>query len=89
MTPFGPHWTSSRSHLSYPLAWHVHVPAIKLDAVVTATVSNQEIVDALDPYSTYWEGSGRLTGTLAGAPIRGQAYTELAGYAQPRQGAAH
>jgi hypothetical protein len=42
------------------------------------------MVDLLDPYSTYWEGSGRLTGTLAGKPIRGMTYTELTGYAQQR-----
>jgi predicted secreted hydrolase len=88
MVPLGPTWTSPRSHLSYALAWHVQVPAIKLDAVVTAAVPNQELVDSLDPYSTYWEGSGRLTGTLAGRPIRGRTYTELAGYAQPRHGTA-
>lgn len=85
MAPLGPTWTSPRSHLTYPLSWHVIVPAIKLDAVVTATVPNQEMVDTLDPYSTYWEGSGRLSGTLAGKPIHGNTYTELAGYAQSGQ----
>jgi predicted secreted hydrolase len=83
MTPAGRAWKSPRSHLSYPLVWHLEVPAIKLDAMVTATVANQEMVDQLDPSSTYWEGSGRLTGTLAGMPIRGMTYTELAGYGQP------
>jgi predicted secreted hydrolase len=85
MASLAPTWTSPRSHLTFPLSWHVTVPAIKLDAVVTATVPNQELVDTLDPYSTYWEGSGTLSGTLAGAPIRGKAYTELAGYAQTGQ----
>lgn len=81
MTPLARTWTSPRSHIIYPQSWRVQVPAIGLDATVTSTVSDQEMVDQIDPYSTYWEGSGRLTGTLAGKPISGQTYTELAGYA--------
>ncbi|HEY8285654.1 MAG TPA: carotenoid 1,2-hydratase [Chloroflexota bacterium] len=80
MTSLGRPWTSPRSHITYPLAWKIAVPAIGLKAVVTSSVPNQEIVDQVDPYSTYWEGSGRLSGTLQGKPISGFTYTELAGY---------
>jgi predicted secreted hydrolase len=80
MTPLGQTWTSPRTHIIYPLAWKVKVPAIGLDAVVTTSVPNQEMVDPLEPFSTYWEGSGRIVGTLHGRPISGLTYTELAGY---------
>jgi predicted secreted hydrolase len=80
MTPLAQTWTSPRTHITYPLAWKVQVPAIGLDAVVTTTVPNQEMVDPVEPFSTYWEGSGRIVGTLRGKPISGLTYTELAGY---------
>lgn len=80
MIPSAPTWTSPRSHIRYPLRWRVQIPSIRLDAMVTTTVPNQEMVDQLDPFSTYWEGSSHLSGTLAGKRITGQTYTELAGY---------
>ncbi|HXT37818.1 MAG TPA: lipocalin-like domain-containing protein [Chloroflexota bacterium] len=80
MTPLGRRWTSPRSHITYPTSWKIAVPAIGLKAVVTTSVPNQEVVDQVDPFSTYWEGSGRLSGTLRGKPISGLTYTELAGY---------
>jgi predicted secreted hydrolase len=80
MTPLAQIWTSPRTHIKYPLAWKVKVPAIGLDAMVTTSVPNQEMADPVEPFSTYWEGSGRIVGTLHGKPISGLTYTELAGY---------
>jgi predicted secreted hydrolase len=80
MTPLRQTWTSPRSHITYPIAWNVTVPAIGLEAVVTTSVPQQELFDPVEPFSTYWEGSGRLVGTLGGKPISGLTYTELAGY---------
>jgi predicted secreted hydrolase len=80
MTALAQTWTSPRTHIKYPLAWKVQVPAIGLNAVVTTSVPNQEMVDPVEPFSTYWEGSGRIVGTLQGKPISGLTYTELAGY---------
>ena len=80
MAPFQPSWTSPASKNTYPLAWHVRVPVIGLDATVQATVPGQEMVDSLFSGGAYWEGSGRLSGALHGKPIGGLVYTELAGY---------
>jgi predicted secreted hydrolase len=80
MTPLRQTWTSPRSHITYPIAWKVTVPAIGLEAVVSTAVPQQELFDPVEPFSTYWEGSGRLEGTLRGKPISGLTYTELAGY---------
>lgn len=80
MTPLQPSWKSPASKNNYPLAWHVRVPTLGLDATVQAVVPGQEMVDSLFSEGAYWEGSGRLHGTLRGKPISGLAYTELAGY---------
>jgi predicted secreted hydrolase len=81
MAPMNHFWTSPRTKTKYPQGWHVKVPAIGLDAVVTPTLPNQEVVDPLSLGPTYWEGSCRLSGTLKGKPISGLTYTELVGYA--------
>jgi len=80
MAPLGRSWTSPRSHITYPTVWKVSVPAIGLIATVNASLPSQEMVDQVDPFSTYWEGSGSLAGALRGKPISGLVYTELAGY---------
>jgi predicted secreted hydrolase len=80
MVPLNRFWTSPITNVRYPQGWHVRVPAIGLDAQVLPTVPNQEMVDPLSIGPTYWEGSGRLTGTLHGKPITGLTYTELVGY---------
>lgn len=80
MVPAHFSWTSPVTKVKYPQGWHVKVPAIGLDAEVLPTVPNQEVVDPLSLGPTYWEGSGRLTGTLHGKPITGLTYTELVGY---------
>jgi predicted secreted hydrolase len=79
MSPLARTWRSPDGTV-YPLDWRVRVPAIGLDTVVRATVPGQEMVDQLLAESTYWEGSGRLSGMLAGRPISGLTFTELTGY---------
>lgn len=82
MAPLGPTWTSPVTHTRYPQGWHVVVPSLGLDATVLPTIAQQEMVDPFNLAPTYWEGSCTLVGTLHGAPISGNAYTELVGYAQ-------
>lgn len=80
MIPLGRTWTSPRTGTRYPAAWRVQVPAIGLDAVVTPTVPNQEMIDSAGLVSSYWEGSCTLVGTLNGRPVTAETYTELVGY---------
>lgn len=79
MIPLNRHWTSPRTGTTYPMGWRVEVPALGLAATVLPVMPNQEMVDPLGE-ATYWEGSGRLTGTLSGKPMTGMTYTELVGY---------
>ncbi|HWE62813.1 MAG TPA: lipocalin-like domain-containing protein [Chloroflexota bacterium] len=80
MSPLNRHWRSAATGTLYPAGWHVQVPVIGLDGIVLPTVPDQEMVDRSFEHVSYWEGSGRLTGTLSGAPITGLTYTELVGY---------
>jgi hypothetical protein len=51
-----------------------------LNAIVTSTLPNQEMVEPRHFGPSYWEGSGTLRGTLRGQPITGLTYTEMVGY---------
>jgi len=43
----------------------------------------QELVTERSTRVTYWEGAVRVSGDAGGAPIAGQGYVELTGYARP------
>jgi len=78
-------WKSAASGVTYPAAWRVRVPRLKLDVVVRPTVADQEMTDTgfLGFRKSYWEGSCTVTGTRDGRPVSGKAYTELTGYDTP------
>lgn len=80
MEPIGGVWRSPTTHTAFPAAWRVRVPQIGLDAIVMPTVADQEMYDRAISGSSYFEGSGRLVGTLRGRAVKGLTYTELAGY---------
>ena len=44
---------------------------------------DQELVTAQSTGVAYWEGAVAISGSVSGAPISGQGYVELTGYAQP------
>ncbi len=70
------YWTSGRTHVTYPLAWRLSIPAQGLALSVQPYLEDQEIDRAV----RYWEGAVRISGTANEAPITGQGYLELAGY---------
>lgn len=78
-------WRSPTTGVLYPSAWHVRIPALRLDVYVVPAVQNQELTyagPAADYLGddTYWEGECVLAGTHAGTPVVGTTYTELEGY---------
>ncbi len=80
------HWRSPVTHTVYPSLWRVRVPALRLDVTVRPTIHGQEVIDrfAVNGWLfSYWEGSCTITGTRAGHPVGGKAYTELTGYGAP------
>ena len=70
------YWTSPRTHVTYPLAWKISIPARGLSLSVQPYVEDQEI----DRTVRYWEGAVRVAGRAGAAQIDGQGYLELAGY---------
>ncbi len=74
-------WTSPRTGAVYPASWRIEVPSRQLVIGLTSTVSDQELDTRATTGVVYWEGSQRVAATLAGAPLGGEAYVELTGYA--------
>ena len=79
MTPGKDIWTSAETKASYPLAWHISVPNLKVELDITTPLRNQELTASFGP--SYWEGTIDATGTRSGAPLHGAGYLEMTGYA--------
>lgn len=82
ITPLGT-WKSAGTGAVYPSGWTVRVPALHAVLRVVPSVKNQELVDPAQARGSYWEGSGRVSGTFNGKSVTGKSYTELTGYAHP------
>ncbi len=76
ITPTG-EWRSPHTGGVYPNGWRVAVPSAQLDLTLTPYLDDQEMLLSY----TYWEGAVKIEGTHAGAPVAGNGYVELTGYA--------
>jgi predicted secreted hydrolase len=74
-------WRSPHTRATYPSGWIVTIPALRATLRVAPTVRDQEVVAPQELASSYWEGSGRVSGTFEGKSVTGLSYTELTGYA--------
>jgi predicted secreted hydrolase len=75
-------WTSPATGATYPAAWHVIVYSVHLEIDLRPTVADQELDTRATTGVVYWEGSQVVRATRDGAPVGGQAYVELTGYAE-------
>jgi predicted secreted hydrolase len=75
-------WRSPHTGGVYPSGWRVTVPSAGLDLMVTPHLEDQEMLLSF----TYWEGAVEVTGMANGAPVSGNGYVELTGYAGSMQG---
>ena len=80
------HWTSPVSHARYPAQWIVDVPSVQLRVTLTPVLANQELRTEHSTRVTYWEGAVSVEGHYQQAPIAGNGYVELVGYAKPFPG---
>jgi predicted secreted hydrolase len=80
ITPTGS-WTSPHTHAVYPSGWIIKIPTLGATLRVTPAVQDQEVFTRGQGFGTYWEGSGRVSGTWQGKAVSGLSYTELTGYA--------
>jgi predicted secreted hydrolase len=77
------HWLSPATGTNYPAGWRITIPGEHLAIDLTPTVAEQELDTRATSGVVYWEGSQRVSATLDGQPIDGQAYVELTGYGTP------
>jgi predicted secreted hydrolase len=75
------HWTSPATGATYPAGWSVSIPSAGIVAQLVPTVPQQELDTRATTGVVYWEGSQRVTATVGGRSVGGQAYVELTGYA--------
>lgn len=73
-------WHSGKSDASYPVAWSISVPKLKLQLSETTPLEDQELSGEGSATPTYWEGAVDYNGTLQGQPTRGVGYLEMTGY---------
>lgn len=75
-------WVSPHTGGRYPTSWIVSIPALHARLRVTPTVSDQEMTVPGEARASYWEGSGRVSGSYGGKRVTGLSYVELTGYAR-------
>ncbi|HZU11571.1 MAG TPA: lipocalin-like domain-containing protein [Chloroflexota bacterium] len=73
-------WRSPTDGAVYPIDQRVQIPSLRADLRVIPTVADQEMALPSQPVGSYWEGSGRVSGTFRGRAVTGYSYTELTGY---------
>ncbi len=71
-------WTSPISGVRYPSGWEIRVPSVQARLTVHPKMPDQEMRLSF----RYWEGAVNVGGTMAGTPVGGNGYAELAGYGQ-------
>ena len=76
------YWTSPRSKGRYPQRWRLTSRALGIDLTVDSLLPDQELDTARSTRVTYWEGAVSATGRARGAPVTGQGYVEMTGYAE-------
>jgi predicted secreted hydrolase len=74
-------WTSPHTGATYPAGWQLSIPSESLEITLTPTLSDQELDTRASSGVIYWEGSQVVEATRNGAPLGGEAYVELTGYA--------
>jgi predicted secreted hydrolase len=68
-------WTSPATHIRYGSGWDVTVPGGRL--IVTPDLRDQELDQVKTQGTVYWEGDVAINGTIGGARVSGDGYTEL------------
>lgn len=74
-------WKSPESGATYPMGWRIELPAHRITLTVRPVMREQELLTQGSTRVTYWEGAVDVSGSFAGAPVRGEGYVELTGYA--------
>ena len=79
MTKANATYKSERTGATYPIAWSIAIPELKLQIEIGTPLNTQEFVSRFGP--SYWEGAIDVTGTHDNKAVRGTGYLEMTGYA--------
>ncbi|HLZ21610.1 MAG TPA: lipocalin family protein [Ktedonobacterales bacterium] len=74
-------WTSPHTGGIYPSGWQVTLASEQVMLQIMPLLRDQELVTAASTGVAYWEGAVSITGDASGAPVAGEGYVELTGYA--------
>ena len=74
-------WKSSKSNANYPMGWRVSIPFEQIELEIKPAFPEQELITSRSTRVTYWEGAVGITGTFKNAPVNGNGYVEMTGYA--------
>jgi predicted secreted hydrolase len=74
-------WVSPVTGADYPAGWTIRIPGEDLVITLQPAVAAQELDTRATTGVIYWEGSQVVRATRAGAPLGGEGYVELTGYA--------
>ncbi len=77
-------WNSPIDGARYPARWALRLAPDPVELDIIPVLPDQELNLAV----RYWEGAVDVTGSRAGAPVRGRGYVELTGYAGEVTGSA-
>jgi predicted secreted hydrolase len=74
-------WKSPNSGANYPIQWKISVPSEQIELEINPAFREQELITSRSTRVTYWEGAVGVTGTFKNAPVEGNGYVEMTGYA--------
>lgn len=77
-------WKSPHTDATYPIAWTVTVPQHQAQLTLTSQMPDSELILERGKVRL-WSGPGKVKGQWDGVPVKGLAYWESAGYAEPIQ----
>jgi predicted secreted hydrolase len=83
LAPSGETWTSSVTSATYPVAWSMEIPKLRLKLAVTTRLKSQELAGQSKIAPSYWEGAIDIEGMRGAARVQGVGYLEMTGYARP------
>lgn len=73
------YWESPATHVRYPVAWNIEVPALAASFMFQPLADAQELA-SFGSIRAVWEGAGVVSGSVGGRPVRGTGRAEFHGY---------
>lgn len=73
------YWTSTKTFISYPVSWTLHIPQLDIYLSITSSFPEQEFITSLSA-PAFWEGSINAVGGFIENQVFGRGYIERNGF---------